>query len=484
MRRMVPVLLILAMLLTGCGGEVGTSGSGEKALWIVTENTTADGMLCQVDAAVADFAASYPEVTCRVTVLPTDADERALFLEELQLQIMVGEGPDVYLLPLSNTLSVSALGTVWGEALFTDLYQAMQSGVFANISSYYAADTTLEKDRLQSTVMDAGTIGNARYVLPLRYDYEVLFALPEELAACGYRLEDLSDRLPDLMTLCAQPGNKPLACSTFLAWENNYLPYAYSDYMDHDRCQMLLTAAQIREYLDNYCQISALAGTDYLPYAINCIGYTSGELGAAEPWPLMSLRTLSGAMDCAAIAKAEGKEIVMLPLRSDQGDLIAQVTYIGAVGANTRDPELAYAFVRQFLQAEYQWEQNRLIPDGDRASGLIAEGWPVLTRGAVEPLWQIQRRLNRSLSRADGSLAGLIHQRNGAISNMILTDGDIPILDTPIDIVRFPVLSADSPQQVLREVAAALQQSDSELPDTATLAQNLWDSMRFTLGEG
>lgn len=221
-----------------------------------------------------------------------------------------------------------------------------------------------------------------------------------------------------------------------------------------------------------------------MPYGLNCLAYTSGELGAADPWPMITLRTLSGAMDCAAIAKAEGKEITMLPLRSDQGDLIAQVTYVGAVGANSREPELAYAFVRQFLQAEYQWEQNRVIPDGDRASGLIATGWPVLTRGAVEPLWQIQRTLNRSLSRTDGTLAGLVHQRNGAIANMTLTDGDIPILDTPIDIVRFPVLAADGPQQVLQEIFSALQQNDSELPDTVTAAQNLWDSMRFTLGEG
>lgn len=482
MRRMILMFWILAMLLTGCGGETGENG--EKTLWIVTENTTADGMLCQVDAAVADFATKYPEVTCQVTVLPTDADERSLFLEELQLQIMVGEGPDVYLLPLTNSLPTGTLAVTQGEALFTDLYQAMQSGVFADVSDYYGADTTLEKDRLQSTVMDAGTIGNARYVLPLRYDYVVLCALPDELAASGYSLENLCDRFPELMRLCAQPENKPLACSTFLSWETNYLPYAYSDYMDHDRCQLLLTAEQIREYLDNYCQISTLAGTEYLPYGLNCLAYTSGELGAADPWPMITLRTLSGAMDCAAIAKAEGKEITMLPLRSDQGDLIAQVTYVGAVGANSREPELAYAFVRQFLQAEYQWEQNRVIPDGDLASGLIATGWPVLTRGAVEPLWQIQRTLNRSLSRTDGTLAGLVHQRNGAIANMTLTDGDISILDTSIDIVRFPVLAADGPQQVLQEIASALQQNDSELPDTVTAAQNLWDSMRFTLGEG
>lgn len=70
------------------------------------------------------------------------------------------------------------------------------------------------------------------------------------------------------------------------------------------------------------------------------------------------------------------------------GDLIADVTYFGAVGASCRHPELAYEFLRLFLSEDAQWEVNRSRSTQGFQAGLIAAGWPVRAEGAAEYLWQ------------------------------------------------------------------------------------------------
>ena len=48
-------------------------------------------------------------------------------------------------------------------------------------------------------------------------------------------------------------------------------------------------------------------------------------------------------------------------MRALDGDLVANITYYGAVGAGCETPELAYSFLRMFLLEETQWEKNRVL---------------------------------------------------------------------------------------------------------------------------
>ena len=180
------MLLLCALLLSGCKKEPGSSETEgqteavtnstviteppdpDKVFWIVMDKTV--GMTSLVEKLIDTFQSDHPELQVELQVIPTyyfqsDKDKRDAVLQEIRTAMAEGNGPDVFLLPAAQKN---------GEPLFVDVNLAMRDGVFADISTYYDADTELDKEGLVTAVMDAGMVDGARYVLPLRYDMPVL----------------------------------------------------------------------------------------------------------------------------------------------------------------------------------------------------------------------------------------------------------------------------------------------------------------------
>lgn len=185
---------IIAVLLSGCSSDV--SASRNASLWVITEQSTSDGMNLQAEIIAERMEAAYPGLTVQLDILPTEEGTREIYLKQLRTQIMSGNGPDVYLLPTGNVLTtdysrykVRTVVTTVVEPLFYDVTQAMYSGVFLDISRYYDADGQLGKDALKTEVMDAGVLGDSRYVIPLRFDMPVLLTGTMELE--NTRITDL-----------------------------------------------------------------------------------------------------------------------------------------------------------------------------------------------------------------------------------------------------------------------------------------------------
>ena len=468
------LFLLALLLLVGCAAGDDT---GETVLWIVTEPTGGNGMNVQLACVMEEFETQYPEVSFQVTILPTDEGEREILLEQLRIQIMAGEGPDIYLLPTSDTVYLSEYTDgVRVKALFTDIYQAMQMGVFADISEYYESDETLEKDRLVTEVMAAGAIDGARYVLPLRYDYRVLYTYLEDLRSFGLEPEDISSNLLTLMRRCTEDPN--LADSSTNHWTSLWA-YSYSDFLDYGTSTVSLTQAQIGSYLSAYEALCRCAGPDHLKYTNTTVSdYVTGYVGFYYLWPAVNLDRFSKAVEYAAVGKAEGKTLLMLPLRSDQDELIGTVQYFAAVGANCRDVGLAYGFISRFLDRGYQWEGYR----EEAYTSLSGNGWPVLSDGAVEPLWQILRIRSNDVIASEVPNNSAVKARRKTIRNMVLSQSDIPIYDTVIDQVRFPLMNDEDMSDVLEKIAFAVQEGYDI--DTEALAESVWYEMLWNLGEG
>ncbi len=106
-------------------------------------------------------------------------------------------------------------------------------------------------------------------------------------------------------------------------------------------------------------------------------------------------------MTYAAIANAEGESFAIYPLRNMDGDYAASVKYYAAVGADCKVPDVAYAFVRQFLLEESQWERNRLKPEPGQMQGLIMGHYPVRIQGSVETLWKNHQQQISALKDSD-----------------------------------------------------------------------------------
>lgn len=374
--RIGAVVIIFILICCGCGRLPGASDKVDNHLWIVTND---GGMKRVIDRVSEQFLEDHPGLTITVDTGPDDADEWPLYLERLRTEIMAGEGPDIFLF-LSENISSSSL--------VTDVNQFMHNGLFLDITEYYDQDTALNKDALVCPVMDAGVVDGARYVLPLRYNFPVIYADVGQLEAAGVSVDDLKNGLPGLVAAAERMGEGSLSADYgsfyFYFYWMNFLP----ELIDYENQNVSLDKEELVEFLAEYRALMACGIIGSVP---GFDSYRDSEAFWALDGHGLYLGNLNRLLENVWIAKEAGMELEMIPLTCSDGSLIANVSYYGAVGANTDSPELAYAFLREMLKAENQWENA----DEVLTNSLIDQGFPVSTEGLqTEFDWILDTRID------------------------------------------------------------------------------------------
>ena len=448
------IALCLLALLSGCGGGGGQTekpAEEEITLWILTEKTESSGMNDQAKAAIRRFEAAHPGIMVDLEILPESGQERELRLEQLRTRIMAGDGPDGYLLPASlwQWPAVTPLQIIWDgdqaafvsaqpqenpEPVFLNVNMAMHSGLFADLSAYYDADAELDAQALQQTVMDAGVIDGARYTLPLRYEIPVIYADAGLLAAEGLDIEQMSGDMYAYWDTLLSTGKLPWMKGALYRWGVRHMQLLPELY-DYEAEEVTLQKETLRSFLEHYQEMRAAIGnhplwdqTDFLVYWLT--GTFLDEEVPIEPG------SLDRAYTAAAIGMSRGKPVTMLPLRSVDGEIVARVTYFAAAGSGTEHLELTYAFLREFLTEETQWQR---IQEGNATGSsllLAADGWPVRNTGAAEPLWSYIKQAKgyeEKLSRTMGR--GIPRQKR--LLETELEDRDVPVLSVSVDRAYF-----------------------------------------------
>lgn len=467
-------LIIVFFVLSGCSSTdtpAALSTTEEVTLWVVTDETTSDGMNHLVNLRAEEFAVTYPNVTVKVDILPSEEEERTVYLEEIREKMEQGIGPDVFLFSTRNVLTLEhpkKYTYLRVEQLIPDVEKAMYEGLFADISTYYKADSTLGKDALNKKVMDAGTIGKARYVLPLRYDMPVYY-VTEEFDTYGIDRKIFSKPFGKWMETVIDTGDQRLACGA----ERNSIS-VHSDLIDYKKN----TATISQEELVSYAQLSRqvqLLVKDEADHRSRPLTYLYAAFDQ-ESFPV-HIASLSDALDAAAIARARGQELSMYAVRTLDGDVLADVDYYGAVGASCQNVGFAYEFLRGFLTEEYQWEDLRPLPASEQDLGLLAQAWPVRYKDAVESLWEKLKYQVESVSLVPGTSNAV-----DAILAVELEEADVPVLTEKIDIVRFPITMPEEYWQMLVSYDHAAD-SVPELPDVDALADTVIAELQATLAE-
>lgn len=405
-------VLICILLLSGCAhghdSLIPYSLSKDTAvtLWVVTEPTFSDGMNHEARLRIEEYQAHYPQVQIKLEILPSAEPERSSRIREIQEQMAVGSGPDIFLLPTSDVLTLEYPQQYTYTKItpfFQDVPAAMEGGQFLDISSYYDADASLGQEALQQEVMEAGTLGSARYVLPLRYTTSVLCVFPELLEGMQLETAILENGIDDWMAYILETGDSTLACGAELSGLN-----AFSDWNDCD----------LETYLLHFQSIQTMIGTQ--------VEHRSRAMifrwlsGSWKPFPIQIVN-LEFLMDYIAIAQAEALSLSIYPVPSDQGDHIANITYYTAISSDCSNPDYAYEFCRMFLLEDSQWERSRLQPAQAQYMDLMEQGWPVRTKGSVAALWENYRQ-----------------QTGTPYADITLEDSMLPILSEEMNIVRFP----------------------------------------------
>ena len=515
--------------LTGCS-TITKVPEDSSTLWVITELTTSDSFNYQIEKAVESFEAEHEGITIQVDILPTDESEREIYLKQLRTQIMAGDGPDVYILPTDNVLKVDSktkfsqkvlTSQIEIDPLFQDVTQAMYSGVFADIGSFYDADTDLNTEALQQDVMDAGVIGGCRYVLPLRYNMPVLLTEPANYDDIGITQEQIDSGITALAAYAIETKDAMMAAGLRMPDDTTLL----SRLFDYEKGEMVITQQEIADYMRLYQQVYALAQPAAEAYiaelleelrvvldemfhhsfedplaaamveltldSFNSVGGYGyyGYHWSLNGFPLYA-DALTGALEQAAISKVLEKDLLAQPMRRTDGSVTAEVTYYGAVGSSCGNTELAYDFLRIFLTEDYQWDLVRPrasrvnidifnLPQEKQVDGQIEDSWPVRTAGATQYLWDTLQYQN--------FYEGYIYENYNKklkSNDLNISDEDLPILSVSIDEVRFPLCQ---PYEESLSYALTLLNNEDGTPtdvDIDELAGEVYQYLWWHLAEG
>lgn len=408
--RILAIIFCILLFCSGCSRQTPAepTEAGPAELWVLTEKTYWDGMNDQAKTLIKEFEAEMDGISVRLEIMPTDQEERAIYLESLRAQIMAGKGPDIYLLPTGDVLSLDyPKESVRVEPLFQDISLSMSNQLYYDISAFYDSDTELGKEALVTEVMDAGKLGDARYVLPLRFDMPVICVDTEALEASPLDMQILQSDYTELLRSVLS-RNDGIWISG-VSYESG-LGF-FTEAIDYENKEVLLSPEKLARQLENEVLIrikrqSPLSNVLIADY----IRLDTMMERAAYP---VQVTSLFHAMSYTAIEKSLERDLTVIPLHNAEGLVTATVSYYGAVGASCDDPEFAYRLLRKFLLEESQWEQNRSEKKGSREAaqtyGLVGPGWPVRVGG----LWSLSgsaiecrtkpysaRRMDRSKGKA------------------------------------------------------------------------------------
>lgn len=299
--------------------------------------------------------------------LTADQEERSNRIDQLQTEMMAGQGPDIFILPCDDGFGFNE------TRLIENVEKGMVTGLFADLSQLYDQDETLEKDLLLEKVMDAGMMDGKRYILPLRYQYPIILTLEDELQAAGLEISELSQNSETfLSTVLSQKKSAwhVSGANVFAANLINVFP-SLCDYstgeVSLDEETVVATLSQYMELLSSLDQKSIEADGGVWP------NFLSADR------PLSTLFLSDDLFFYLDIAYAQYQDLVAVPFAAQDGSIVANVSYYGAVSANCAAVEEAYEFLKLFLSREVQ-SGGALEADGasyDASEWGTTHGWPV-----------------------------------------------------------------------------------------------------------
>lgn len=491
-------LLLLLMVLPGCrqeseiilpdpavtedDGEWGSSGEVSIAVrenafscdapiilrLLVSSADFNEAFVEQVDALIQAYNAVYPDVTIKVTNLTSHNRENVM--KKLQAELAEGKGYDLYLLPTQVETESNP---------FPDVNIAMRSGYFADISMFYDPDTALDTAGLVTEVMDAGLVGSARYTLPLRYDYPVTYVDLEQWYLAGFDAHSLDGGIVELMN---QAMSLDTSCA--MPWYNGDCLNLFPSVLDYDTREVLLTEAELTEFL-SCCRQYAKLGLNWGISATGLKMFFQGD-SWAQRGLLSGHGSLAYCLTETAIAKVLDMDLGMFPITGATGEIVADVTFYGAVGSACAHPAAAYELLRLFLLPQVQWEEmvNPEEPiDAAMLTNFTMSGYPVRTAGSASTLYRTRLELARGyIYYFQEELEPEQIARNEALATVELAEEEVPLLKKSVDICRYPAYEMEA---ALSKLLGSLLKSDEATDDDVKNAakQYIADLKEYLYGD-
>ena len=212
-------LILTACILAACApapASGGTAADQEKITFTICVTPFTDRVFYQT--LHIKLKQLFPDVSFEFVTVPDDSasdpqvmEAEAAALTKLRTEIMSGRGPDLFVL---NAIHLR---------LIQDPDKQMRAGVFADLAPYL--DTIAAEATLNETVLAAGRVGEAQYLLPLYYTVPGVVA-PADLLAGFDAGENPAPAafLEKLLAHCGAEGFAPVAMLTTYADQFTWAP--------------------------------------------------------------------------------------------------------------------------------------------------------------------------------------------------------------------------------------------------------------------
>ena len=375
--------LILVLLLSGCGVEesawqetpVVPQTNESLTVYCLGESATNKKLRMALDR----FRQMYPEVEVELIQEDygdTNLDLRDELYEKMAVQFMAGEGPDLFLVD---------------DALM-DVEKLVRQGVFADMEPYFQADNfdwepyfqadNFDWEPYNQAVMDGGVWNGKRFVIPLSYQFPLLFTTRSALEETGFDVEACGDfqgfleettRYMEDETQTRQLFRGKLAISDFVDESGLALG-------DYDTRTIDLSSPLFKAGIEWYKTLWEKCPHDYYD------SYSDGFLhGAAAVRDGKVLWTVSYAplegfyTEFSALKTID--EAVMMPIRDVDGGIQAEIVDSVGVRANSENLQNAYNYIKILLglsvqiSTSWSWDEMSVL---DRANeyfyDLVSQG--------------------------------------------------------------------------------------------------------------
>ena len=290
-----------------------------------------------LDAAVTQFNQLHPDnpVTAEKIFVDGSSENQDNAYTKMLTEVMAGEGPDLFFL----------------EQGIMDIEKMVRRGVFANMEPYFEADN-FDWSGYNQAVMDAGVWDGQRLVIPLQYNFPMLYTSQTALDETGFSIENcdtFGGLLDEIEAMQADPSQKRevfRAKYTFY----NFAQYAGIPYVDYDRQKADLSSPELKRGAEIYNNLGGLELGVLDDGISGAADIRDGKALWICPFP-----PVNGFYTGPEVINTFD-ELVMMPIRDMDGGIQAQITWAVAVRNNSPNLQNAYEFIKYLLSEEFHTE--------------------------------------------------------------------------------------------------------------------------------
>lgn len=294
-------------------------------------------MVKYLDAAVTQYNQLHPDnpVTADKYFADSSSESNDEATQQMLTEVMAGSGPDLIFFDVGNM----------------DIEKMVRRGVFADLEPYFEADN-FDWSGYNQAVMDAGVWDGQRLVIPLQYNFPMLYTSQTALDETGFSIENcdtFGGLLDEIEAMQADPSQKRevfRAKYTFY----NFAQYAGIPYVDYDRQKADLSSPELKRGAEIYNNLGGLELGVLDDGISGAADIRDGKALWICPFP-----PVDGFYTGPEVINTFD-ELVMMPIRDVSGGIQAQITWAVAVRNNSPNLQNAYEFIKYLLSEEFHTE--------------------------------------------------------------------------------------------------------------------------------